>query len=133
MKYKYPLGKYHSQHIQTSTNVLLSEITLDSLINGKISSNDIRISRKTLLIQAEIAEENGFHQLAGNFQKAAELVHIPDEQILDIYNALRPKRSTYKELMSLAADIEEQHSAPEVAKLIRDAANAYRATDLVKS
>ena len=29
-----------------------------------------------------------------NFQRAAELVNVPDDIILDMYNKLRPNRST---------------------------------------
>ncbi len=37
-----------------------------------------------------------------NFQRASELVNVPDDVILDMYNKLRPNRSTKKELILMA-------------------------------
>ncbi len=37
-----------------------------------------------------------------NFERAAELTAVPDDRILEIYNALRPYRSTKEELLAIA-------------------------------
>ena len=44
--------------------------------------------------QAVVAEEGGNPQLAENFLRAAELAIIDDEEVMSLYEALRPHRST---------------------------------------
>ncbi len=46
------------------------------------------------------------HAVARNFRRAAELIAIPDERILAIYNALRPFRSSQAELLAIADELE---------------------------
>ncbi|MCS6040068.1 diol dehydratase small subunit [Klebsiella pneumoniae subsp. pneumoniae] len=58
----------------------------------EVGPQDVRISRQTLEYQAQIAEQMQRHAVARNFRRAAELIAIPDERILAIYNALRPFR-----------------------------------------
>ena len=53
------------------------------------------ISSETLLHQAEVAEQAGRRQLGENLRRAAELVPVPDDFLLQVYNALRPHRSTF--------------------------------------
>ena len=48
----------------------------------------------TLAHQAAVAEEGGNPQLAENFLRAAELATIDDEEVMGLYEALRPHRST---------------------------------------
>lgn len=49
-----------------------------------------------------------------NFERAAELTAVPDDRILEIYNALRPYRSTKDELMAIADDLENRYQAKSV-------------------
>ena len=44
---------------------------------------------------------DGREAFAGNLRRAAELISVPDERILEIYNALRPYRSTKEELLNI--------------------------------
>lgn len=44
-----------------------------------------------------------------NFERAAELTAVPDDRILEIYNALRPYRSTCAELLAIADDLEHRY------------------------
>ena len=60
-----------------------------------------------------------------NFQRAAELVNVPDDIILDMYNKLRPNRSTKKELILMAQELLQKYSAPHCAKLVLEAAEIY--------
>ncbi|CDL36747.1 Propanediol dehydratase small subunit [Citrobacter freundii] len=64
-----------------------------------MTAQDMRITPETLRLQAEIAKDAGRDRLAMNFERAAELTAVPDDRILEIYNALRPYRSTKDELM----------------------------------
>ncbi len=75
----------------------------------------MRITPETLRMQAAIAQDAGRDRLAMNFERAAELTAVPDDRILEIYNALRPYRSTQAELLAIADDLEQRYqldSAP---------------------
>jgi len=62
----------------------------------------------------------------------AELVNIPNEQLLRIYQALHPPRSTYQELISLSEELAVQYDAVENARFIREAVEAYRTNMLLR-
>ena len=60
-----------------------------------------------------------------NFERAAELVDVPDEVILKMYDKLRPNRSTKMELVLMAKELLETYHAPHCAKLVLEAAEIY--------
>lgn len=121
----YPLGKKRPEIIRTFTGKKIDQITLSAVLDNKISDQDIRISSQTLLLQAEIAESAGRGLLADNFKRAAELCNLPDKMVMDIYEALRPFRSTHAELESIAAELASGYKAVLCAALIREAAEIY--------
>lgn len=121
----YPLGLKSPDLLFTPTGKSYNELTLEAALQGEVTSTDLRISPKTLLMHAEISESLGRTQLSSNFRRAAELIGISDSRILEIYNALRPNRSTKEELLAIAAELEEQYGAVENAVLIREAADVY--------
>ena len=53
------------------------------------------------------------------------IVNVPDDVILDMYNKLRPNRSTKKELILMAQELLQKYSAPHCAKLVLEAAEIY--------
>ena len=83
---------------------------------------DLRVTSEALEMQAQVAEAAGRTQLAGNLRRAAELVGIPEEQILEIYRALRPGRGDREVFFALADDLERRHGAKRCAALVREAA-----------
>lgn len=121
----YPLGLNSPELLYTPTGKAYSELTLDAAIKGEVTSADLRISPNTLLMHAEISESLGRGQLSSNFRRAAELITISDSRILEIYNALRPNRSTKEELLAIAHELEGTYGAVENAMLIREAADVY--------
>lgn len=121
----YPLANKHPEWVKTSTNKTLDELTLESVLNGKITAQDMRITPETLRIQSSIARDAGRDRLAMNFERAAELTAVPDDRILEIYNALRPYRSTKQELLDIAEDLESQYKAKICAAFVREAAALY--------
>ena len=129
---QYPLGETQPERIRSHTGLPLSEITLEAIREGRVGPDDLIIHTETLQKQADIAEQAGYRQLANNLRRAAELVNIPNEQLLDIYEALRPRRSTYKELISLSEELAIQYDAVENARFIREAAEAYRTNMLLR-
>jgi propanediol dehydratase small subunit len=54
------------------------------------------------------------------------LTGISNQEVLDIYEALRPGRSTYKELIALADRLKEDLDAPLTAAFVREAAEVYQ-------
>lgn len=100
------------------------EITLDAVRDGLVSQDDVRIHPDTLEHQASVAEANANPQLAANLRRAAELALIPDDEVLAIYDALRPRRSTAAQLEAIAVSLEGR-GAVRNATLVREAAAAY--------
>jgi propanediol dehydratase small subunit len=88
---------------------------------------DVQISAETLRAQAEVALSHGYGQLAANLIRAAELTAVPNVEVLRMYALLRPGRATHAELVQLADELEERYGAPECARLVREAAEVYRA------
>lgn len=107
-----------------------SDITLDALRRGELHIDDVRIHPDTLLHQAQVAQAHANPQLAANFRRAAELAVLPDDQVMAIYEALRPGRSTYAELQRIADEL-DQAGAVRNAALVREAADAYRGRGLL--
>lgn len=122
----YPLATRCPERIQTPTGKPLTEITLENVLAGKVGPQDVRISRETLEYQAQIAEQMHRHAIARNLRRAGELIAIPDARILEIYNALRPFRSSVEDLLAIADELENQYQARVNAAFIREAAEVYR-------
>jgi propanediol dehydratase small subunit len=121
----FPLATHRSALIRTPTGKRLEELTLNAVLNGDVTAEDLRITPRTLRLQAEIADAVRRPQLAENLRRAAELTAVPDERILEIYNALRPRASTKQELLGIADELEGRYVAPTNAALVREAAEVY--------
>ena len=110
----------------------VAEITLEAVRAGEIGLVDLRIHPDTLEHQAVVAEEHGNPQLAANLRRAAELTALPDEQVMAVYEALRPGRSSAAELTALAASLDSR-GLPRCAALIAEAAQVYARRGLTRS
>lgn len=128
----YPMASQRPDLVKTLSGLDFSEISLENVTSGKIPSQEIRISPETLEYQARIAETHGRSQLATNFRRAAELTRIPDEEVLKIYNALRPHQATKAELIAIAKGIEKKYQAIINGRFIREAVEVYERRDLLK-
>jgi propanediol dehydratase small subunit len=102
----------------------VSELTLEAVRRGEISLPDLRIHPGSLEHQAAVAEAHGNPQLAGNLRRAAELTALGDDEVLAIYEALRPGRSTAAQLSTLAASL-DRRGLPRCAALLTEAAEIY--------
>ena len=120
----YPLGVKMPEAIKTPTGKPFSSLSYEKVIAGELTSDDMRIAPETLEMQAQVAESVGREAFAGNLRRAAELIAVPDERLLQIYNALRPYRSTKQELLDIAAELEGYKCAI-AAGLVREAAEVY--------
>ena len=122
---RYPLGELEKEQIRSKTGKKLTDITLDEVIKGHISSDDIKISKEMLKAQGQVAKETGNDPMEKNFERAAELVDVPDDVILKMYDKLRPNRSTKLELVQMAQELIEKYNAKNCARLVMEAAEVY--------
>jgi propanediol dehydratase small subunit len=131
-KNDYPLGQKRSDLIKTKGGKSLSDINIENVLNGSITSDDIKITPEVLLYQAQIAESVGRDAFAKNLRRAAELAVVPDARVLEIYNALRPYRSTKQELLDIASELENKYNAKTSATLVREACEVYEKRNRLK-
>jgi propanediol dehydratase small subunit len=142
----YPLGTSRPELVRTPGGIALDELELHG---ERVEAPELRATPDTLRMQAEVARSSGRKQLADNLLRAAELAPLPDETILEIYTALRPRRSSAAELAPLpdetileiytalrpgrstAAELEawavrlDDGEAPATAAFVREAAQVY--------
>lgn len=129
----YPLGEKSIDKLKTPTGKGINDVTLDAVLNGQISGEDVRITPETLEMQAQVAESVGREAFAQNLRRAAEMIAVPDKRILEMYNALRPYRSTKAELLAMADELEQQFNAKITANLVREAAAVGEARGRLKA
>jgi propanediol dehydratase small subunit len=110
---------------RTVTGRTLDTLTLEAVMAGDLTAQDFRISAGTLRRQAAAAEAAGYRQLAANLRRAAELTRLSNQEVLEIYDALRPGRASYDQLIGLAHRLEAEWYAPLTAALVREAAEVY--------
>ena len=125
----YPLGTRRPELVATPSGLALDDVTLAAARDGRLRADDTRATAETLRLQAEVARAAGRAQLAEGLERAAELTGVPDEELLAVYTALRPGRSSADELERWAARLEEL-GAPLNAAFVREAAAAYGARGL---
>ncbi len=121
----YPLAQKRPDLARSASGMKLEDITLEKVKAGQITFDDIKIRPETLEYQAQIAESVGRVRLAANLRRAAEMTRIPDARLLEMYNALRPYRSTKQELLQIAEELETQYQAKVCGALVREAAEVY--------
>jgi propanediol dehydratase small subunit len=131
-KSDYPLAKKRPELVKTPTGKSLDEITLDRVVSGEIKPEEIRITPEALEYQAQICESIDRPQMVKGLRRAAELTKVPDERILEIYNALRPNRSSKEELLAVADELQNKYGARLTADFVREAAHVYEKRDVLK-
>ena len=114
----------------TPSGVPLHAITLAAAQKGQLDARDIRATPETLRRQAEVARAAGRDSLAESLERAAELAAVPDEELLDIYTALRPRRASSQQLEQWAERLDSL-GAPRNAAFVREAGVAYAARGLL--
>jgi propanediol dehydratase small subunit len=128
---EYPIGQRMPARLKSKTGLRYRDIRLESLRLGDVNTDDLSIDADALRMQAQVAARAGYAQLASNLRRASELVNIPNDRLLGIYEALRPGHSTYLELSKIGDELLGKYKAPENARLVRDAADAYRDAGLL--
>jgi propanediol dehydratase small subunit len=122
----YPLAETQPDAVIGRRGKALEAITLEEVLSGEITMDDLGITPASLKSQAEIAREAGRSTLADNFERAAELVDVPQDLIMQFYELLRPGRAKSKaELQAAAANLRQAYKAERIAAFIEEAAETY--------
>jgi propanediol dehydratase small subunit len=106
------------------------KFTVQAVVDGKLQLSDLRMDPPTLAHQAVVAKDGGNPQLAENFLRAAELATLDGDEVMSLYEALRPHRST-DGLEALRASLETRGAA-QCAELVRQAAVVYARRGLLR-
>ena len=129
----YPLAEKRPEIVRGKRGKGLDEITLDAVLADRVALEDLRITTRALRQQAEIARAAGRETLAENFERAAELVEVPQDTIMRVYELLRPGRAEAKEaLLAAASELREQYGANIMAAFVEEAAAVYERRGLFK-
>ena len=109
-----------------------SRISVSAALQGEMAISDIRLTPEVLRAQASIAREHRNPQMAASLERAAEMCALPDEDIMALYEALRPHRSTAAELDAWVTRLRTAN-APACAAYVLDARSAYERRDLLRT
>ena len=130
---QYPLGEKMPDKVKSATGKVLSSFSLEKVKSGELTAEDFRIAPETLELQAQVADSVDRESLARNMRRAAELIAVPDDQLLSVYNAMRPYRSTKSELYGIADELETKYKCTVNAAFIREAADVYEKRGRLKA
>lgn len=129
---RYPLIEHAADDLRAASGRPLAGVTPEALDAGELSIADLQISAEALRAQAAVARAAGYAQLAANLERAAELVAVPNEEMLRMYDLLRPGRSSEAELLAMAERLAGHYGAPACAAYVREAAAVYRRRGLFR-
>lgn len=118
--------------LRAASGRAVNDITLQALSAGELTDDDLRIQAGTLRLQAHISLQAGYPQLAANLRRAAELAAVPNDELIRMYEVLRPGRATYAQMLNLADWLEGQYQANETAAFVRAAAEVYQKRSLTR-
>ena len=122
----YPLAENRPDIVRGKRGKTLDEITLGGVIDGRVTMEDLRITGEALRQQAEIARAAGRPTLAANFERAAEMVDVPQDAIMRIYELLRPGRAkSTDDLLAAAKELRDVHGARVLSDFVEEAAEVY--------
>lgn len=123
---QYPVGEREPERIKTASGRPLSALSLDRVSAGEVPSADLSITAEALRLQAQVARAAGRAPLAENFERAAELVAVPQDFVLEVYELLRPGRAAGKQdLLDAAARLRTEFRAERMAAFVEEAAAQY--------
>ena len=122
----YPLAEKRPDLVRTRGGKTLDDLTLAAIEAGEVSLEDLRITPQALRQQAEIATAAGRPTLGRNFDRAAELIDVPQDVILGICELLRPGRAKGKsDLLDAARLLRDTYKAHKMAAFVEEAAEVY--------
>lgn len=129
----YPIAEKRPELVCANSGKPLAEITLAAVVAGEVDMGDLAIHPEALLRQAEIARAAGRPTLAQNFERAADLVGVPQEVVMRAYEILRPGRAAAKsEILDVAAMLRTHYGAERIAAFMEEAAEVYEQRSLFR-
>ena len=129
----YPLAENRPELVRGRRGKSLDDITMESVLSGDVTMEDLRITPRALRYQAQIARAAGRETLAANFERGAELAEIPQDVIMEVYECLRPGRAEDKAaLLRQAARLRDEFGAQQTAAFVEEAAEVYDRRGLFK-
>ena len=129
----YPLAEKRPELVASARGMKLEAMTLDAVLAGDVTLEDLRIPASALSQQGEIAAAAGRPTLGENFARAADLVDVPQEAIMRVYELLRPGRAKGREdLLAAARELRETYKAERIAAFVEEAAEVYEQRGLFK-
>jgi|TARA_B110000046_G_C12835744_1_gene331385 propanediol dehydratase small subunit len=130
----YPLAENRPDLVRGQRGKSLDVLNLATLESGDVVMEDLRITAGALEMQAGLARTVNRSKLADNFERAAELVDIPQDYLMVIYELLRPGRARDKvALQNIADDLRSRFKATRMAEFIEEAAEVYERRGLFTS
>ena len=122
----YPLAENHPDKIKGTRGKSLADLTLDGVMRGDVIIEDLRITPQALKDQADISRSVARPRLAENFDRASELVNVPQDFIMEVYELLRPGRAKSQDVLLAAAQtMRETYHANRIAAFIEEATEVY--------
>lgn len=122
----YPLAEQRPELIEGRRGKRLADITLEKVVSGEVELEDLRITPAALKMQAEIARAADRRMLAENFERAAELVDVPQDFLMQVYELLRPGRAKDRApLIAAAKKLRETYRAERMARFVEEAVEVY--------
>ncbi len=122
----YPIAEKHPGKVKGARGKALPEITLDAVLSGDVTIEDLRITPDALAAQADVARAAGRPRLADNFLRAADLVGVPQDVVMRAYELLRPGRAKSRDdLIAMADLMRTSYKAERIAAFIEEAAEVY--------
>ena len=129
----FPIAETQPAKVKGKRGIALSELTMDAVLEARVALEDLQITPEELLKQEEIAKSVGRATLSGNFERAAEMNKLPNSEVMEIYELLRPGRAGSKStLLEAAQKIRSRYSAEGLAEFIEEAAEFYDKRGLFK-
>lgn len=129
----YPLAETRPDIVRTARGRPLAALTADDVAANEVTLADLHITPEALHRQAALARAAGRPTLARNFERAAEMVGIPQAVLMEVYELLRPGRARDKtDLLDAARHLREDHGALAVAAYVEEAAATYEKRGLFK-
>ena len=131
---QYPISETQPERLWSPTGRRFEDLTMESVLQGTTTIDDFAITPNALLMQAAVARRAARITLAENFERAAELVSVPDDVIFATYELLRPGRAaSATELISHAEQLRVEYGASRIATFVEEAAQAYQRRSLFRS
>ena len=128
----FPLADTAGQDLPGQRGRVLAELTLEGVQSGALGLEDFAITPMALLAQAGIARDAGRAMLAANFERAAELVAVPQEVIMELYELLRPGRASGAgQIRARAEEMRRDYGAVKLAEFLENAALHYQRRGLI--